>query len=343
MSTIKFKYECEIHKKVVYTVCLNKECSNRYLCVNCFKEHEQSHSKNYVPICELLDAQNNIIIFDDYMMAHKEENNKLLLKKKKLIAEVNVRIEELKNGLEQKINEIFDEWSNPLLHKNIKNVNNLSLDEISSIYETINDNNHDKSNDIDITTKSFGVFLKSQFDDVIDNFSNFQSKFKFKFRKGLNYSINNNGTLATKIGNSNIWNCSIFGDREIPKNKISKWKIKLNNFEIKSNTWNVLIGIGPENVNNETNFQNKCWSFICGNSLLRDKGENKNCIEYFNHSGKLKKNDVVEVTVDRIKGHLSFAVNDVDYGIAFTNIPSKETLYPVVLIYDVNQTVELLN
>ena len=28
-------------------------------------------------------------------------------------------------------------------------------------------------------------------------------------------------------------------------------EIRLNNFEIKSNTWNILVGIGPDNPNNE--------------------------------------------------------------------------------------------
>lgn len=40
MSVIKFKIDCEIHKKTIYNVCLNKDCSNRFLCINCFRTHE---------------------------------------------------------------------------------------------------------------------------------------------------------------------------------------------------------------------------------------------------------------------------------------------------------------
>ena len=39
-------------------------------------------------------------------------------------------------------------------------------------------------------------------------------------------------------------------------------------------------------------------------------------IGYNNHSGRLKKEDVVEVIVDRNLGNLSFAVSGSDYGIA---------------------------
>ena len=80
--------------------------------------------------------------------------------------------------------------------------------------------------------------------------------------------MNNNGLIATKTSGGDNWNCTIIGDKEIPKNKISKWKIRINNFQIKSNSWNILIGIGPDNLNNEDIFYLKCWSFICGESML---------------------------------------------------------------------------
>ena len=42
---------------------------------------------------------------------------------------------------------------------------------------------------------------------------------EFKFKPGKNYTISNNGLIATKTGGGNNWNCSIIGDKEIPKNK----------------------------------------------------------------------------------------------------------------------------
>ena len=163
---------------------------------------------------------------------------------------------------------------------------------------------------------------------------------KFIFKEGINYTIDKNGLVATKTGEDG-WNCTILFNKKIPKNKISRWKIKLNNFFIKNNTWNILIGIGPNNINNKNYFYNHCWSLICGESQLSIK----NCLEsnYNGHSGRLKKGDIIEVIVNRQKGDLSFAVNDVNYGSTNIEIPQNDELYPVVMIYDKGQIVEIVN
>ena len=57
---------------------------------------------------------------------------------------------------------------------------------------------------------------------------------------------------------------------------------------------------------------------------------------------KIKNNDIIEILVDRKKGTLSFSINNVSYGIAANNIPKDENLYPVINMYEENQSVELL-
>ena len=73
-------------------------------------------------------------------------------------------------------------------------------------------------------------------------------EFKFKFKPGKNYSVTNNGLIATKNNVGNQFNCVIVGDKEIPKNKISKWKIKINK-NISKNYSDFYIGIGPNILN----------------------------------------------------------------------------------------------
>ena len=119
-----------------------------------------------------------------------------------------------------------------------------------------------------------------------------------------------------------------------------KWKIRINNFQIKNNTWNILIGIGPKNKKNEGNFYNYCWTFICGQSKLSIKSGNET--NYNGHNGKLNQGDIIEVTADRIKGDLSFSVNNINYGLTNIKIPNNEELYPIVLINDENQCVEIV-
>ena len=133
--------------------------------------------------------------------------------------------------------------------------------------------------------------------------------FKFKFKTGVNYNVRENGLIVTKCSGGSSYNCTIIGDKEIPKNKISKWKIRLNEI----NNSNIVIGIGPQNLNNKNDFYEECWSFFCNNSHKIIKSSNYS--DYNGHSGRLKKGDIVEVIVDGILGNLSFAVNNSDYGI----------------------------
>ena len=72
---------------------------------------------------------------------------------------------------------------------------------------------------------------------------------------------------------------------------MSKWKIKLNNFHVKGNTWNILIGIGLKIEKNIDYFYNYCFSFICGCSKISNKSGSKS--NYNDHFGQLKQDDYI--------------------------------------------------
>jgi len=179
----------------------------------------------------------------------------------------------------------------------------------------------------------------NDFLETIAKFGKILDGLDFQFKEGKNYVLSNNGLICTKNNGGDNWNCTIVGNKEIPKNEVSKWKIKINNFAIKSNTWNVLIGIGPDNPNNKENFYNKCWSFICGNSQLSLKSGNHTKYKQYR---SLSKGDIIEVIVDRKLGSLYFAINGENYGIAFSEIPKDDILYPIVMLNDQNQMVEII-
>ena len=46
----------------------------------------------------------------------------------------------------------------------------------------------------------------------------------------------------------------------------------------------------------------------------------------------MKDSDIIEVIVDRNLGNLSFVVNNVNYGIATSEIPKDESLIPTVVL-----------
>ena len=76
-------------------------------------------------------------------------------------------------------------------------------------------------------------------------------------------------------------------------------------------------------------------SQICIKSGSETKYNNIDC-------KKLKKGDIIEVIIDRQLGNLSFAINDINYGIACSEIPKEDILFPIVMINDQNQIGEII-
>ena len=221
-----------------------------------------------------IDKNYEKIYFDENVIKKSEKlpnKIKISLEKGKIIEK-----EWDKNGLNSVINDCIN------IENNIKDINLLN-DAIKKYKD---------SEDIKME-------LEMKDEDINEILNNIKSlgkiyeegKFIFKFSEGRNYSLNNTGLVATKTGGGNGWNCSIIGSKEIPKDKMSKWKIKLNNFHVKGNTWNILIGIGLKIEKNIDYFYNYCFSFICGCSKISNKSGSKS--NYNDHFGQLKQDDYI--------------------------------------------------
>ena len=278
-------------------------------------------------LLEVDNKYNNLYFNEDFINKNKNFPNKIKksLEKGKLISKEW-------NSNKIKLNSIINDCLE--IENDIKNINNID-ESIKKI--KLKD---DKIQFLPSDEKELNEFLNNikNFGQISNNSANI---LKFKFKPGQNYSISNNGLIATKNNGGDNWNCTIIGDKEIPKNKISEWKIKITNFQIKNNTWNILIGIGPNNPNNSICFYDNCWSFICGENGLSLKSGNTT--KYNNHEKKsLKAGDIIKVIVDRKLGNLSFEINNENYGIACPNIPKDDILYPIVMINDQGQIVEIV-
>ena len=279
--------------------------------------------KTFDSISDVRSSFEELLNTQRYSFEKNSENIKLILKIPNFAKtiEVSLFLRQKKFSTENLIN-VLNQQINDLKIKHEQDINELKK-EIKEIKEQNN-----------FIMDSYMKLLFGQKNQRTNDY------FSYCFRNGNNYTLSNNGKIAEKTSGDGIWNCTIIGDTEIPKNKLSKWKIKISNFEITGNIWNILIGIGPYNFNNYEPFYDHCWSFICGQSKLSIKGPFTT--DYNNHSGKLKKGDIIEVIVDRKNGNLSFSVNDINYGIANCSIPKEDTLYPVVLINDQNQSIEIV-
>ena len=284
---------------------------------------------------------------------------------------INEREDKLLAQIDNKYNEIFLKEDDNIIKKSEKlpNIIKISLEKGKLINEKWN-NNENKLNSnindclqIENSIKTINTLneniekynnqkIKLKFEDINDNLNiiikninefgdiiNDYEVYKFKFKKGKNYILNENCSIATKNEGGNDYNCTIIGDKEIPKNKISRWKIKLNKI-YNNDSNNIFIGIGPDNPNNKNNFYENCWMIVCGNSKLLNRCGNYS--DYNGHSERFKEGDVLEIIADRIKGQLSFVVNGINFGVAFTNIPKEDSLYPVIIMQYQNQTIELI-
>ena len=131
MSNINIPEECEEHKSSISIICLSRNCNQRCLCLKCLRNHDIIHSRYYVPVNKLIDNQNNIILFDEFIKVNLEKEDENKKCKREIMIHVNQLIQELRTQIENKINEIF---RNILSLETLREVNNLSLDEISQLY-----------------------------------------------------------------------------------------------------------------------------------------------------------------------------------------------------------------
>ena len=166
------------------------------------------------------------------------------------------------------------------------------------------------------------------------------------------YSVDgNNQRVATKTNEVNdLWRsdyCTIIGSTPLPLNKVTSWSIKM--LKSRNNDGGgIYIGVAPFDIDqNEESNHKKCgWYFHCYGSTLysgpphnyKDKeyGPRKRWGEYI-HRG-----DSVGVVMDTTKGELSFIVDGVSLGVAYSGIPLDKHLVPCVLLRFKGYSVKLI-
>ena len=376
---IKLEYFCNTHNKLCCLACIAKIQKNgkgeHHNCdISLIEDNENIKKNNLIENIKVLEelsinleeSINKLKAIIDNISKNKDElkleiqnqftkirtvlnkrEDELLLKVDKLFNEIYYdeafikKIEKLPKKIKislEKGNQIKNEWNKnnlPSLINDCINIEN-NIKEINIIKENLNKT-------IDMKTKiQFITDEEELLFNTIKNYGNIykndNEKYKFIFKNGQNYEVSNKGKIATKKGTDG-YNCTIIGDKEIPKNKINSWKFKINS-EIKNT---LIIGIGPNNPDNIFEFYQNCWSLDINSMKLILKSLNYS--NYVNNKNKIivKKDDVIKVEVDRINNTLSFSINDINCGIAASNIPQNDILYPVVMPYSVESSIEIID
>ena len=168
------------------------------------------------------------------------------------------------------------------------------------------------------------------------------NSFKFKecpknIKEDRAYSLSGeNNNILTKSGTNCIWMGTIC-ENELDKSiEEHKWKIKV--LKTTQNKY-IMVGVAPIDFDiNSSSFNTGGWYYYFTYSGLWS-GPPHN---YSNKSSGLSNvNDEIVVIMNIKKGALKFVINNEDKGYSFTNIPIDKPLFPAVLLYSQNDSVEI--
>ena len=143
-----------------------------------------------------------------------------------------------------------------------------------------------------------------------------------------------NENIMTKTGNSGSYSGAICKE-ELEKGKIHRWKIRI----LKTKEYYIKIGITTTDFNYNCPFSDRCgWYYFCKDGSLH-------CGPPNSYSGKktnLNKNkDEIIIVFDMIKRTLKFIIDNEDKGESYTDIPIDKPIFPSILLYEMDDSVEI--
>jgi len=143
-----------------------------------------------------------------------------------------------------------------------------------------------------------------------------------------------NDNILTKTGEDNNWIGAIcVNELENPQENI--WKIKI----LKTQNKYIMIGIAPIIFDINTSIYNYGWYYYCYNSSLYS-GPPHN---YVNKETNLNiVQDEIKIIMNLKDKTLKFIIDNVDKGESYSNIPIDIPLAPVVLLYNTDDSIEIL-
>ena len=116
-----------------------------------------------------------------------------------------------------------------------------------------------------------------------------------------------------------------------------KWKIKI----LKTKEKNFMVGVAAVDFDIHSSLYNNCgWYYYCKSSVL---WSGPPFYYSYKSSGLSIINDEIVVVMNMKKRTLKFIINNEDKGDSYTNIPIDKPIFPAILLYDQNDSVEIQN
>ena len=146
-----------------------------------------------------------------------------------------------------------------------------------------------------------------------------------------------NNNVLTKTGTDRKWMGTIY-EYELDKSiEEHKWKIKILNSLQNA----IMVGVSPIDFDIHSSSYNTCgWYLYCDTSpptLYSGPPFN-----YSNKNTELSKiNDEIVIVMNMKKRTLKFIINNEDKGDSYTDIPIDKPIFPVVLLDEKNDSIEI--
>ena len=210
-----------------------------------------------------------------------------------------------------------------LLYDNIKKCKN----EINLIVK-FNDEEDKNINSLLDNIKTLGII----------DYNNYKNNFIFKVcPESLNdrkYEIKE-GNIITYIGKIER-TTAIICENKLENYKEYKWKIKI----LKSKNKFINVGVAPIDIDITNKKPYKYgWYLNCNDSTLYSGPP-------YNYNGKGTKLKIVKeeiiIVLDMNKRTIKFIIDNEDKGESYTNIPIEKPLTPVVTLYSLNDSIQLV-
>jgi len=327
------KFLEELSKNLQYTI---KELKILHENLNKNKEQLKLKVQNiFTKIRNILNNREDELLLEvDKMFNKLYYNEEIIKKSENLMNKIKIFLEKGK-----KINK---EWNNDnklnLLINDCINIEN-NIKDINNINEIIKNINLNKNKKI-----KFSPEEEYNYNNLLESIKKFGkicfNNFKFKkcpndIKENRKYIISGDeDNIITKTGSDN-WMGTIC-ENELEKGKEHKWKIKI------LNTYNyyIMVGVAPIDFDIKSSTHNTCgWYFYLINSNLYSgpphnyRGKSTNCSEI--------KNEIM-IIMNMNQRTLKFIINNEDKGESYTDIPIDKPLFPAVILYHQNDSVEII-
>ena len=293
-------------------------------------------------------------LFTKIRNAINDREDELLLEVDKQFDNIYFKEEIIKEceKLPNKINEMLDkgkivdnDWNNENKLNSLIN-NCINIENNIKKIDTINENvkKYNNLNNIKINFYPENESDINDFYEIIKNFGKIckinQFPFKFKdcppnIKETRKYLISGeNKNILTKTGSDCVWMGTIC-ETELEEGNEYKWKIKI----LKTKLYNIDVGVASKDFDINSSTEKTCgWYFACDNSNLYSGPPHK----FAGKKTDIKKPESeIIVVMNMNKRTLKFIVDNEDKGDSYTDIPIGKPLYPAVLLYHLNDSIEI--